>query len=149
MKPHWQNYFRRLAEAAATMSKDPSLQVGCILVGEDNNVLATGYNGFARGVLDLHSRYHDKEGKLTRMIHAEANAVAAAARSGAILKGCTAVITKHPCSQCAALLIQAGATEIICPPPDDGTRWEESYSIAASQCTEAGVTLTYLYEPPL
>ena len=143
MKPHWQDYFIKLALDAATLSKDPATQVGCILVGEDRNPLTTGYNGFARGVADLMCRYHDKEGKLTRMIHAEANAVAAAARAGVRLKGCTAIVTKHPCSICAGLLIQAGAVEIICPHPDDGSRWQRSYEIAVSQCVEAGVKLTY------
>lgn len=143
MKPHWQHYFIRLAKEAASMSKDPSTKVGCILVGADHNVLATGFNGFARGVIDADHRYSDRTGKLDRMIHAEANAIVAAARNGTALKGSTAVVTKHPCTHCAGLLIQAGVEVIICAHPNDGTRWGTSYLSAASQCEEAGVLLTY------
>ena len=40
-------------------SKDPSRKVGCVIVGPDNEVRATGFNGFPRGADDtLADRQH-------------------------------------------------------------------------------------------
>ena len=48
--------FMVFAEAAATLSKDPSTKVGAVAVNDDGIVVATGYNGFPRGVQDLEER---------------------------------------------------------------------------------------------
>lgn len=135
----WDEYFMGLATLAGTKSKDPSTKVGCVIVGPDKEVRATGFNGFPRGVADSAHRYGDREGKLLFMVHAEANAVAAAARVGVSLKGCRAFVTKHPCAQCAALLIQAGVEEVISPHYEDGSRWLLQGSVAAQMLSEAGV----------
>lgn len=49
----WDTFFIEMAMHVATKSKDPSTQVGCILVGADNEVLSTGFNGFPRGVEEV------------------------------------------------------------------------------------------------
>ena len=73
----------------------------------------TGYNGFPRGVTDLPERLADRPTKLLLSVHAEANAVATAARSGVPLAGCTAYITHPPCAACAASLIQSGIRRVV------------------------------------
>lgn len=143
MSPGWQGYFVEMARLAASKSKDPSTKVGCVIVGPDMEVRATGFNGFARGVSDDVARYEDKDGKLHLMVHAEANAIAAAARVGTSLKGCTAIVTKHPCPQCAALLIQSGVEVVVSPAPEDGSRWQEANMVAQRQFAEAGVRVRY------
>lgn len=143
MSPSWQKYFIEMARLAASKSKDPSTKVGCVIVGPDMEVRATGFNGFARGVSDDVDRYADKDGKLIMMVHAEANAIAAAARVGTSLKGCTAVVTKHPCPQCAALLIQAGVSAVVSPSPYDGSRWQDANVVAQLQFAESGVGARY------
>ena len=143
MNQSWQNYFIAMAKLAASKSKDIHTQVGVVIVGEDNEVRATGFNGFPRGVSDSLERYANKDEKLLFMVHAEANSVAAAARVGVSLKDCTAVVTKHPCSACAALLIQASVKNIVSPHAQDGSRWEENNKLAALMCHEAGVTITH------
>lgn len=108
----WDKRFMDLAELTATWSKDPSTKVGCVVVDLERNVLAGGYNGFPRGI-DDDSRLLDREEKLRIIVHAEANTVAAAARNGHSLRGAVAYINRHPCGQCAALLIQAGIHRVV------------------------------------
>lgn len=48
----WDEYFIKMAMLVASKSKDPSTQVGCVIVGPDNEVRSTGYNGFPRGVVE-------------------------------------------------------------------------------------------------
>lgn len=50
MSRTWDEFFIKMAMHVATKSKDPSTKVGCIIVGPDNEVRSTGYNGFPRGV---------------------------------------------------------------------------------------------------
>lgn len=114
----WDLYFIKMAELVSTKSKDPSTKVGVVIVGEDNEVLSTGFNGFPRGVDEVNypERWERPE-KYSWVIHAEANAVANAARVGVSLKGgrCYINFTPTPCTGCATLLIQSGVSAIIGP----------------------------------
>lgn len=144
MTESWLTYFVGLARQAASKSKDPSTKVGCVVVDDDMDVRATGFNGFPRRVDDGPERYADKDGKLLRMVHAEANAIASAARSGKVLKGCTLIATKFPCPNCTALIIQSGIMEVIAPPANDGSRWADMNAVSVSMLAEAGVRVTEL-----
>lgn len=135
----WRHYFASIAELAAMKSKDPATKVGAVVIGPDMEIRATGYNGFPRGVSDSCDRYGDRDGKLLRMVHAEANAIAAAARVGTPLKGCTLIATKFPCPSCTGLIIQAGIVAVIAPPANDGSRWAENNQVSLSMLAEAGV----------
>lgn len=46
----WDTYFINMAMLVAKKSKDPSTQVGCVIVGPDKEIRSTGFNGFPRGV---------------------------------------------------------------------------------------------------
>ena len=48
----WKTYFVELTLQVASKSKDPSRQVGCIIVGPDKEIRSTGFNGFPRGVAE-------------------------------------------------------------------------------------------------
>ena len=63
MNDKWDIRYLKLAKEVSKWSKDPSVQVGAIAVGEIGQVLAQGYNGFPRGVKDDMSRYEDRETK--------------------------------------------------------------------------------------
>jgi dCMP deaminase len=41
-----------IVKLAALRSKDPSTQVGAIIVNDKKQILASGYNGFPRGLDD-------------------------------------------------------------------------------------------------
>ena len=47
------------------------------------------------------------------VIHAEANAIAYAAKEGISTKGCTMYVTLSPCMNCSNLIIQSGITTVV------------------------------------
>lgn len=137
--------FISIAESIASMSKDPSTKVGCLIIDDDWNILSTGWNGFPRGVDDLPDRLNNRELKLSFTNHSEANAVAQAARNGVALKGSTAIITSlPPCSGCTKLLIQAGIKHIYFPEPNVGVspHWVAEWGISRQMLLEADVSYT-------
>lgn len=136
----WHRHFFRLANEIAACSKDPKRKVGCVVIDKHRNILASGYNGFARHVAD-DERLHDVNVKLQLIVHAEANAVAAAARLGHSLLGGTAYVTRPVCSQCASLLIQAGVVQVFCLSAEQNrvSKWQDNWAIAQSALQEAGV----------
>ena len=97
---------------AASKSKDPKTRIGAILVRE-NNIIATGYNGFPVGVDDLPERYNDRDLKYKFVCHAEANSVLSAARFGISTKGSFLYSNGIPCHECTKTLIQAGISKIF------------------------------------
>jgi dCMP deaminase len=138
ISPHWDARFLALAAHIAGWSKHRTTKVGCVVVDDDRRIRVTGYNGFPRGVTDLPERLADRPTKLLLSVHAEANAVATAARSGVPLAGCTAYITHPPCAACAASLIQAGIQRVVFQGQlrDD---WADSEAAGRLLMDEAGV----------
>ena len=135
---NWNKRFLDMACLISSWSKDPSTKVGCVIVDGDHNLLSTGFNGFSRGVAD-DQRLCDRETKLKLVVHAEANAIAAAARNGHTLIWSTAYITLPPCAQCAALLIQAGVRRVVFLSGSKPSKWEADWQLAQGLLTEAGV----------
>lgn len=130
-------YLMSLAEAVARKSKDPSSKVGCVIVGEDNEVLSTGFNGLPMGVKDLGVRM-ERPDKYTWTSHAEENAVALAARSGHRLKGSSAFVTHQPCARCARILIQAGVKRVVYGPGKTSMP-DVEFLVSRTMLDEAGV----------
>ena len=135
----WDRKFMAQAALVASWSKDPSTKVGCTIVDSDHAQLSDGYNGFPRGIAD-DARLHDRAVKYRLIVHAEANAVAAAARNGHSLKGATAYVTFWPCPQCAALLIQAGVVRVVTQSGVVPERWKTECALARSMFLEAGIS---------
>lgn len=135
----WHVRFLRLAGEVATWSKDPSTKVACILV-RDRRIVSTGFNGFPKGLSDSFDRLSNREQKYEMTVHAEVNAVTAAALHGVSTENCTAYVTFSPCSRCAAVLINAGITAVYVSGgsiiPD---RWLENFILASKMLAEAGV----------
>lgn len=96
------------AETAALRSRDPSSRVGAVIVIEPNVLVASGYNGLARGVTDAEERLLPREEKLRWVCHAEMNAIFNAARVGIALNGGTLYATRFPCATCANAIVQVG-----------------------------------------
>lgn len=137
--------FWPLVEAVAQMSKDPSTKVGALALDDNLNIIATGYNGFPRGVDDAPERYADRETKLRLVSHAEQNLIAQAAYGGRSLKGATLLVSSlFPCSSCAKSIIQAGVARIISPPPDESARWAEESKWAKLMFDEAGIEQIFI-----
>ena len=142
MSEKWDKRFLALASHIAGWSKDPSTQVGCVVVGPDREIRSTGFNGFPRGIEDSIARLENRELKYPLICHAEENAIMHAARIGISLKGCTAYVTWPPCSRCARSLIQAGVDEVVYAAESEiPERWGDDFEIATSMMNEAGLAV--------
>lgn len=140
----WDHLFINMVREIAKKSKDPSTKVGSFIVDKNHMPRTFGYNGFPRGVLDLEERYYDRSQKIPRVVHAEANAILAACRTGISLDDCKMYVQWHPCQTCSGLIIQAGIKEVILDPEyvmDAGLveRWKLDIEVASSMFSEAGV----------
>lgn len=135
----WHERFMRLAQEVSTWSKDPSTQVGCVLV-KDRRVISTGFNGFPRGISDDLARLTDREIKYEMTVHAEVNAITTAALHGVSTDGCDVYVTFQPCSRCTAVLINAGVRAVYIKAAGDvPARWIENFKLACNLLLEAGI----------
>jgi dCMP deaminase len=142
MNEKWDRRFLRLAIHLSSWSKDPSTQVGCVVVGPDREIRSTGFNGFPRGIADSLERLVDRELKYPLICHAEENAIMHAARIGVALKGCVAYVTWPPCTRCARSLVQAGIVEVVYPKGlEIPERWRADFELSSSLMHEAKVQL--------
>lgn len=141
----WDERFLRTAKEISTWSKDPSTQVGAIIVNDDRRILATGYNGFPRGIDDSVERLEDRENKYKFIVHAEMNAIYNATYNGISLNGSTLYVWGLPvCSECAKGVIQVGIKKIVMPLKDYPERWLLSFKQSAALFTEAGVKFDFI-----
>ena len=142
----WDLRFLRIAHEVSSWSHDPGTKVGCVLVS-NKRILSVGYNGFPANISDSLERYANRDFKLAAVVHSEANAILNAAKNGATTEGSTAYVTFPPCSQCAAALIQAGVSKVVCPNPENAPeRWRASFKLANDLLYEAGLTVIYYQE---
>lgn len=141
--------FFPIAEAFADMSKYPGTKVGAVVLGPTFEVRASGWNGAPRGSsADKDQRLKDRATRLTWAVHAEANAIANAARCGTPLDGCAIVVTAMPCMSCAKLIVQSGITRVFTrrPTPEFEAKWAEDFAAARSLFIECGVQLVIIGE---
>jgi deoxycytidylate deaminase len=141
MTEKWLKRFLEMAQLVSTWSKDPSTQVGAVIINDNRIILGTGYNGFPRKVADLPSRYQNREEKYPRVIHAEVNAVLNA--NGSVKKGTLFTYPFPCCASCSAMMIQAGIKHVVSPDhiPE---RWRDSVEMGISMYREADVKVTLL-----
>jgi dCMP deaminase len=132
-------------------SKDPSTKVSAIIVGKNNEILSTGFNGFPIGVNEeIETRWTNRELKYKMVVHAEENAIALAARHGQSLNGSRIYVSKLPCSGCAKLIIQSGIIEVIITKPktkednDFYARWKEDLIVSKTMLEESKVKITII-----
>ena len=110
----WDEYFMGLAHLSAFRSKDPSTQVGAVIVDTDNRVVSIGYNGLPRGCSDDDYPW-EREGEILEtkypfVVHAELNAILNSKNS---VKDCSIYVSLFPCNECAKALIQVGVKEVV------------------------------------
>lgn len=108
-----------IADRFGEQSKCKSRQVGAILVLE-GRLFSQGWNGAPRGsttesCLRCSSCHHQSGKDLDKALcsHAEANAIANAARAGRSTIGSTIYCTTYPCAECAKLIVGAGIVEVV------------------------------------
>jgi len=97
-----------IAELTAKRSSVMTTKVGAVLV-YDKRTISQGYNGYPAGFTHWRVTGREKE----KEVHAEANAIAWAARRGTPTEKCTLYTTLMPCMDCAKLIVQAGIKEVV------------------------------------
>lgn len=108
----WHEYFMNIADQVATRSTCDRKHIGAVIV-RDKTILSTGYNGSLRGAPHCDDSGHDMEnGHCMRTVHAEANAVAQAAKHGIMIDGAELYVTASPCLTCFKLVANAGISVI-------------------------------------
>jgi dCMP deaminase len=122
----WDEYFLGMAWMAAKKSKDARCQVGAVIASDDNVLLATGFNGFPRGVHDDDALLKTASEKLPWMCHAEANAIWNAARIGVAVKGTSIFVTKFPCLSCCHAIVQSGIRRLY---THDNAFWSDDETV--------------------
>lgn len=102
-----------IARQIATRSTCSRKHVGAVIV-KNKMILATGYNGSLRKMEHCDSVGHLMEdGHCVRTVHAEANAIVQAARSGTMVEGADIYVTASPCFNCFKLIGNAGIVRIF------------------------------------
>ncbi len=133
----WLDYFMAIAEQVATRSTCDRKHVGAVIV-RDKVILSTGYNGSLRGAPHCDEVGHDMDnGHCVRTVHAEANAVAQAAKNGVNISNTEIYVTASPCLNCFKLIANSGISTIY---------YKEFYRDERINryAKEAGVKLVYM-----
>ena len=139
----WDEYFMGLAHLSAMRSKDPSTQVGAVIVDQEHKVVGIGYNGLPIGCSDDEFPW-DREGgmletKYAFVVHAELNAILNSTRN---LHGCTLYVSLFPCNECAKAIIQSGIRKIVYE--DDKSATADNVIASKKMLNAAGVELVRL-----
>jgi dCMP deaminase len=146
MNEKWDRRFLELARQVSSWSKDPSTQVGAVIVNDLKQVVGMGYNGFPRGVEDTPERLNHRETKYKLVVHAEVNAII---QAGQQARGSTLYVypsfTLPPiCHDCCKMAVQAGVSTIVGYNPNESdprvVRWRDSIAVARDIWLESGRT---------
>ncbi|OPX21127.1 MAG: CMP deaminase [Desulfobacca sp. 4484_104] len=156
MRPNWNEYFMLIAKLVSTRSTCNSRPTGAVLV-KDKQILATGYNGSMPGAphcidqtLPDGSPYCHRRAiqvadvdkyNYCRASHAEANAIAQAARHGVAIKGASLYVTLEPCYVCLKLLATAQIDKVFYELPYESRHPERDAFWRQQAVKEAGFTV--------
>jgi dCMP deaminase len=109
MRPSWEEYAMRLAEAASIRSEDPYVAVGAAAFDKDNRVLGVAYNGLAPGKTASEYFWADRDGRRPFILHAETNLLSMFKRNEGHVIACTLL----PCPACARQIIAHGIKKVL------------------------------------
>lgn len=146
----WDKHFLQMTLLNARLSKDPSTKVGAIIVTKDRDFISAGFNGLPRKLKDTEERLNNRETKLSLTVHAEMNAVLAAAKLGIKINDCVMYIVATdksgeiwggpPCHRCLVEILQTGISKIVTYEQKSvPTKWEESIKLSKELIKEAGI----------
>lgn len=139
LTPRDRRYYA-LAEHVAGWSKDPTTEVGAVLVGCDPRWIALGYNGFPPAVRDLPERLADREAKHRLTQHAERNVLD---NAGFDARGSTLYVTFFPCSECCKSLSSKGVSRVVCPRPSQLEPWASDAAWSRLILEESRIAVDY------
>ncbi|MCH7613094.1 MAG: deaminase [Candidatus Marinimicrobia bacterium] len=133
----WEKYFMNIAREVATRSTCDRKHIGAV-VARDKTILSTGYNGSIRGLPHCDEVGHEMiDGHCIRTTHAEANAIAQAAKNGVRVDEAEIFVTASPCYTCFKLIANSGIKTIY---------YDEFYrdERILKHAKEAGIELVHL-----
>lgn len=121
-RPDRNTYFMGIALAVRARADCTGLKVGAIIV-RDRRIVSSGYNGTPEGMTNCSAggchrcANRDKYPSGTAYdlcicVHAEQNALLAAARFGIAVEGATLYTTVRPCFGCTKEMLQAGIHKV-------------------------------------
>lgn len=141
---NWDHRFLDLAKLVASWSKDPSTQVGAVIVDDKNRIVSIGFNGFPQNIKD-DTRLDNRQMKYNIVVHAECNAIMFANKS---LENCTIYTYPfQPCSKCAGMIIQSGIKRVVTLSLlREHSRWSEDFKIAKNLLLESNTEITYILQ---
>lgn len=103
-------HFLRLAwTTAINLSKDPSTQVGAVLVSPDTRQVSVGYNGMPAGMEETEEVW-SRPKKYSLVVHGELNCIMNCPFD---TRGCTMYLTHWPCQRCLGHVRNAGVERIV------------------------------------
>ena len=125
MLSHKDHTFLDMAQKLSNLGTCDRAHVGCIIT-KNGRAISWGYNGAPPGMPHCDANGHGwgEDYIMTAVegcknaTHAEANAIAAAARQGISTEGATLYTTVSPCETCSRLIIAAGIVRAV---------WDEVY----------------------
>lgn len=140
----WDARFFAMADLVASWSEDRSRRVGCVVVGDANEVRSTGYNGLPRGVSAEQATRSSRENgeKYLWFEHAERNALYNMLRVGVSTSNCRMYCNSFPCADCARAIIQSGIGELRTYAPDlNDKKFGRHFNVALEMFSEGGVSV--------
>lgn len=130
-----------IAELVALRSTCNRLQVGAVIANQ-GRIISTGYAGAPSGLPHCSPEVCNVDFPCTRTVHAEAGAIAYAARLGIRVEGADLYCTHAPCIDCSKLIINSGIRNVYFKTPYRKTEGIELL-------TQAGIPAYQLQEPQL
>lgn len=127
----------------ASKSRCISQKVGCVIM-RDGRIVSSGYNGTAPGVPNCDSvncvdEPNHSEWSRKNEIHAEMNAILAAAKNGISLQGCTLITTLSPCPECCKNISMSGVNKIVYL-----KRYDKSEPNWIDKCESYGISVEHI-----
>ena len=141
-----ENWLRE-AYKQAQLSKDPSTQVGAILVADNGTglIFAVAHNQFPDGVDENVADRWERPLKYSYICHAEAGCIFMAAKNGYPTRGSVMVAPWAACTSCAKAIVQAGVKTLVrhkqAMEAGNSSSWQKEIDIADAILKEAGVRI--------
>jgi len=134
-------YLRHSYQYAMSCSKDPSTQLGAILVKPQMGIIAWGVNGLPDRIKDEEDRWQYPK-KSIYIEHAERNVIYKCAERGINTTGLTMYCPWFSCVECARAIIQSGIVAVVGHKEmfeAVNDRWKETVDQGISLLKESGV----------
>lgn len=140
-KEWWDYKFLDLAKNISSFSKDPSTQVGSVIVNLDKRIISMGYNGLLPDIPDSVEILNDRDLKYSLIIHAEDNAFRFVDKYHLDVSGCIIFTWPFiPCLNCYKLIKKYNISKIVSP-INDNPRWTTHFEQIKINCIKDNIEL--------